>query len=193
MSAIGTKQTWAGAPHMSAFGGKADITNRPKSLALGPTRPITTARLKLLLRVLWGPCRNAAMPALGFLALVGLVLIASLFVADATLEPASPVIVTSQRSGLPVSRHPEAIQGLSTAPAPAPDMTSQAVLAAQPKSAPDALAKIESAAREARAEVPPKKARVEASAKKARAEAPPQNQHVTQPSYLTDRFSIKGY
>jgi hypothetical protein len=77
-------------------------------------------------------------------------------------------------------------------------MTSQAVLAAQPKSAPDALAKIESAAREARAEVPPKKARVEASAKKARAEAPPQNQHVTQPSHyqqtpLTDRFSIKGY
>jgi hypothetical protein len=138
------------------------------------------------------------MPALGFLALVGLVLIASLFVADATLEPASPVIVTSQRSGLPVSRHPEAIQGLSTAPAPAPDMTSQAVLAAQPKSAPDALAKIESAAREARAEVPPKKARVEASAKKARAEAPAQNQHVTQPSHyqqtpLTDRFSIKGY
>ena len=25
MSAIGTKQTWAGALHMSAFGGKADI------------------------------------------------------------------------------------------------------------------------------------------------------------------------
>src|SRR4029450_13434933 len=174
---------------MSAFGGKADITNRPKSLALGPTRPITTARLKLLLRVLWGPCRNAAMPALGFLALVGLVLIASLFVADATLDPASPVIVPSQRSGLPVSRHPEAIQGLSTAPAPAPDMTSQAVLAAQPKSAPDALAKIESAAREARGEVAPKKAR---------AEAPPQNQHVTQPNHyqqtpLTDRFSIKGH
>jgi hypothetical protein len=113
------------------------------------------------------------MPALGFLALVGLVLIASLFVADATLEPASPVIVTSQRSGLPVSRHPEAIQGLSIAPVPAPDMTSQAVPAAQPKSAPDALAKIESAAREARAEVPTKKARVEASAKKARAKRQP--------------------
>jgi hypothetical protein len=26
MSAIGPKQTWAGAPHMSAFGGKADMT-----------------------------------------------------------------------------------------------------------------------------------------------------------------------
>jgi hypothetical protein len=28
MSAIGTKQTWASAPHMSAFGGKADIDHR---------------------------------------------------------------------------------------------------------------------------------------------------------------------
>src|SRR5262249_15437643 len=26
MSAIGPKQTWHGAPHMSAFGGKADMT-----------------------------------------------------------------------------------------------------------------------------------------------------------------------
>ena len=25
MSAIGTKRTWASAPHMSAFGGKADM------------------------------------------------------------------------------------------------------------------------------------------------------------------------
>jgi hypothetical protein len=133
------------------------------------------------------------MPALAFLVVVGLALVALLFVADATLEPGSPAIVTSQRSGLPAARHPDAIH-LTTAPAPAPDMTSQAVLAAQAKPVPDALAKIESAAREARAEVPPKKARVEASAKKARAEAPPQNQHVTQPShYLTDRFSIKGY
>jgi hypothetical protein len=47
-------------------------------------------------------------------------------------------------------------------------MTSQAVLAAQPKSAPEAPAKIESAAREARAEAPPKKVRVEGSAKKAK-------------------------
>jgi hypothetical protein len=111
-------------------------------------------------------------------------------------KPWRPV-VTSDQDGLPKPWRPDPIH-LSTAPAPAPDMTSQAVLAAQPKSAPDALAKIESAAREARAEVPPKKARVEASAKKARAEAPPQNQHVTQPSHyqqtpLTDRFSIKGY
>jgi hypothetical protein len=54
-------------------------------------------------------------------------------------------------------------------------MTSQAVLDAQPKSMPEALAKIEPAAREARAEAPTKKARVEALAKKTRAEAPPQD------------------
>jgi hypothetical protein len=135
------------------------------------------------------------MPALAFLAVVGLALVALLLVADATLKP---VIVTSQRSGPPKLWHPGAIQTLTTAPAP--DMTSQAVLAAQPKSAPEAPAKIESAAREARAEAPPKKARVEGSAKKAKkalAEAPPQNKSVTEPVYHQqnqfDRFSIKGY
>jgi hypothetical protein len=66
-------------------------------------------------------------------------------------------------------------------------MTSQAVLAAQPKSASDALAKIEPVAREARAEAPPKKLRVDVSAK-ARAEAQPHHQQSQ-----FDRFSIKGY
>ena len=62
---------------------------------------------------------------------------------------------------------------------------------------PEALAKIEPAAREARAEAPTKKARVEALAKKARAEAPPQDTRVTQANDYQqnqfDRFSIKGY
>ena len=54
------------------------------------------------------------MPALTFLAVAGLALIALLFVANATLEPpGSPVIVTSQRSGLPESRRPGAIQTLT--------------------------------------------------------------------------------
>jgi hypothetical protein len=110
----------------------------------------------------------------------GLALIALLFVADATLEPGSPVIVTSQRSGLPQPRRPDAIQTLTAAPAPAPDMTSPAVLAAQPKSAPDALAKIGSVARTARAEAPPKDKRVT------------QPIHYQQTS-LFNRFSIKGY
>src|SRR5215813_9985491 len=96
------------------------------------------------------------MPVIRYFAVVGSVLVALLFVADATLEKnSSPVIVTSQRTGLPESHYHNAIaesgdvQPVSwrtrgdTTPAPAPDMTSQAVLDAQPKLAPDeALAKI---------------------------------------------------
>jgi hypothetical protein len=137
------------------------------------------------------------MPVLAFFAVVGSVLFALLFVADATLENSSPAIVTSQRTGLPAPRYHNAIKTLNTASAPAPDMSSQAVLAAQPKLRSDVLAKIEPAAREARAEAPPKHVRVEPSANKARAEALPQNQQVTpHPDYQQnqfDRFSIKGY
>jgi len=136
------------------------------------------------------------MPALAFLASVGLVLLAALFVADATLEPGSPVIVTSQRIGLPAPRYKNTTKTLNTAPAPAPDMTSQAVLAAQPKSASDAPAKIDSAARETRAEVLPKKLPA-ARAEKAWAEAPRQNKSLAQTMDYQqkqfDRFSIKGY
>ena len=96
------------------------------------------------------------MPVLAFFAVVGFALIALLFVADATLERSSPVIVTSDRIGLPERWHSDTIQTLTTAPAPAPDMTSQAVLAAQPKSTLQALEKIEPAARAARAEALPK-------------------------------------
>ena len=77
------------------------------------------------------------MPVLAFLAVVGFVLIALLFVADATLDKGSPAIVTSDRIGLPERRHSDTIQTLTNTPAPAPDMTSPAVLAAQPKLEPD--------------------------------------------------------
>jgi hypothetical protein len=134
------------------------------------------------------------MPVLAFFAVVGTMLVALLFAADATLENSSPVIVTSQRTGLPVPQYQNAIKTHTTAPAPAPDMTSQAVLDAQPKSVPEALTKIEPAAREAQAEAPPKKMRIEASAK-ARAEA--ENKSFTQPidhqHNQFDRFSIKDY
>ena len=75
------------------------------------------------------------MPALGFLAVAGSVLVALLFLADATLEKSdSPVIATSQRSGLPEpSPRSGRINILTTAPAPTPDMTLQAVRDAQPK------------------------------------------------------------
>ena len=120
------------------------------------------------------------MPALAFLAVVGLVLVALLFVADATLEHGSSPIVTSDRVGLPEPWHPDAIQTLTATPAPAPDMTSQPVLSAQPKPGPD-LAKIDSAARAARAEAPPK-----------RQQPIDHQQNHFQHDNLVDRFSIKG-
>ena len=108
------------------------------------------------------------MPALAFLAVVSLALIAMLFVADATLENVSPPIVTSNRIGLPEPWHPNStdpdlIRNLPTAPAPAPDMASDLVRAAMPKaqSAPEEdLANVKPAARAARAEAPPAKKRV---------------------------------
>ncbi|MFZ1207123.1 MAG: hypothetical protein WA756_00710 [Pseudolabrys sp.] len=127
------------------------------------------------------------MPFLAFFVMAGWVLVALLFVADATLEKNdSPVIVTSQRTGLPTPRYhnANATKALTTPAAPEPDMKSQAVLAAQPKSV-DALPKIESEAREARAEA-------------ALHGAQPQNNRVRQPIHyqqpnMFDRFSIKGY
>jgi hypothetical protein len=121
------------------------------------------------------------MPVLAFFAVVGSVLVALLFLADATLENTSPAIVTSQRTGLPETRYHNAVTTLTTTPAPAPDMTSQAVLAAQPKSEHEAVPKIEAVARAARAEAPPQNRRV--------------TQHISsyQQAPFFDRFSIKGY
>jgi hypothetical protein len=111
------------------------------------------------------PSRRAALPALAFLATIGIALIALLFVADATLERSLPVMLTSDRVGLPERWHPDTIQIFTTAiaPEPEPDTTSPPALAARPKPEPDVLEKIEPAARAARAEAPPK------------------NRHVTQP------------
>jgi hypothetical protein len=82
------------------------------------------------------------MPALSFLAFVGLALIALLFYGNATLEPISPKLVTTHHAVAPA----------------ATDMTAQVV--PPPQSAPDALAKIGHAARAARAEAPRKNNRV---------------------------------
>src|SRR5262245_26596916 len=69
--------------------------------------------------------------------------------------------VTSQRIGATVPRSHSPINTLTTASPPAPDMTSETVRAAQSKAppAPGGLAKIEPAARAARAEVRPTKKR----------------------------------
>jgi hypothetical protein len=98
--------------------------------------------------------RSRSMPIFTYFAVVGSVMIALLFVAGATLEKGSPAVVTAQY-GLPKPWHPvdtdqynlprpwrpDPKQILSSAPAPAPDMTSPLVLAAQPKvhAAPEVL------------------------------------------------------
>jgi hypothetical protein len=159
------------------------------------------------------------MPVLAFFAAVGLVLVALLFIADANLENTSPAIVTSQRTGLPAPRYhnANAAKDRTSAPAPAPVMTSQDVLAVQPKPAPEALPNITLEARAARAEGRPNKRQNEVSAKTARPEAPAPNPRGTQPPDYQqkiesearearadapprehqqdqfDRFSIKGY
>jgi hypothetical protein len=129
------------------------------------------------------------MPVLAFFAVVGSMLVALLFLADATLENTSPAIITSQRTGLPAPQYgnANAIKTLTTAPAPAPDMTSQTVLAAQPKLVPEAPVK--PSAREARAEASPNKLRIKVSAE-ARREA---QLTIDQQRNQFDRFSIKGY
>jgi hypothetical protein len=90
------------------------------------------------------------------------VLIALLFVVNPMLEKGTRAVVTSDRVGLPTPWHPDSIQTLAAAPAPAPDMMSPLVLAAAPKaqSAPEVVAKVEPAARAARAEATHKKKRV---------------------------------
>lgn len=113
------------------------------------------------------------MPALTFLAAVGLVLVALLFVADATLESGSPPIVTSASYGLPNSSRSVSIQTLTAAPAP--DVPSETVLATQPK--------IEPAARAARAEAQATKNRVIRERRPVEYQRPSSG----------DRFSIKGY
>ena len=125
------------------------------------------------------------MPVLAFLAVAGSVLVALLYLADATLgKSGSPAIITSQRSGLPKPpSHPDGIHILTAAPAPAPDMTSQAVLDAQPKVQPEVLTKIEPEARAARAEAP-------VNYKRVTQPKIPQNHYPE--NQLVDRFSIKG-
>jgi hypothetical protein len=90
------------------------------------------------------------MPIFTYVLVVGSALIALLFIMDTTLEKGVPPIVASERQGLPKPWHPDPIQVLTAAPAPAPDMTSGAVLAAQPKVAPGAEAKSDSAPKKKR-------------------------------------------
>ena len=129
------------------------------------------------------------MPVFAFLAVAGLALIALLFVADAALEnDGSPVIITSQRSGLPEPSHrSDNILILTTAPAPTPDMTLKAVRDAQPKPKPQDSVKIHTEARAARAEAPPPDTRV---TQPMNYRSPMNYQYRGSQDF--DRFSIKG-
>src|SRR5436305_11193610 len=93
------------------------------------------------------------MPLLSYFAIVGSALVALLFAADMTLPKSAPVIATSSIYGMPKPWHPDPTQTLAATPAPAPDMSSEAVLAAAPKTEPVNQ-------RTAVAEAPPKKKRV---------------------------------
>ena len=71
------------------------------------------------------------MPIFSYFALMGSVLVALLFVADATLEKSGRFPNNSQITGLPKAWDPKT-QVLAANPAPEPDMTSDAVKAAAP-------------------------------------------------------------
>jgi len=98
------------------------------------------------------------MHILFYFAVVGSVLIALLFVTDATLEKGAQAIVTTQRVGLPESHLPDPTRNLTSTPAPAPDMTSPLVLVAAPKVQP--APELPAVERAARAEAPSQTNRV---------------------------------
>jgi hypothetical protein len=76
------------------------------------------------------------MPIFSYFAGMGSVLLALLFVADATLEKSAPVRVTAF-AGLPTAyEHKNNGTSLAAMPAPAPDMSSDAVKAAAVVTAP---------------------------------------------------------
>jgi len=132
------------------------------------------------------------MPALVFLASVGLALVTMLFVANAMLPDNGPVIVVSERIGLPEPWHPDTDPTSSPASAPMPTlgMTTQALTSTQPKSEAEGQT-IRAAARMARAEAPQKKEKRVARQSPDRQQNHVQQDHVKQSS-LVDRFSIRG-
>src|SRR5262249_24737875 len=127
------------------------------------------------------------MPVLAFLALVGFVVIS---------------LVAVDRSGVPKVSHsgylPLTNQGRVAAPAPAPDMTSQLVFAAQPaQPAPEVPAKVEAASppgdRSATTHQKQTEERHRRAALEARAEALPTKKRVTgaqPPVYQRNNASV---
>ena len=123
--------------------------------------------------------RNAGLPVVTFLAVMGLALVALLVVAGATLEIHKPA-----NGGLPAEARRNHYDLDTSAPAPAPDMNSQAVLEAQPNSQLDPLTKLHPDARAARAEAPDESNRVARPFDR-------QQDHYRE-NQLIDKFSIGG-
>jgi hypothetical protein len=95
------------------------------------------------------------MPILSYFVGVGALLVALLFVADATLTKSdTPVVPTSTLYGLPKPWKPDpSVQTLVAAPAPSPDVASETAQAAPAKTEPASQAST-------RADVAPKKKRI---------------------------------
>jgi hypothetical protein len=108
------------------------------------------------------------MPIFSYFAVMGSVLVALLFAADATLDKRGPQRSSSEFAGLPKAWHAADWQPetktpvLVVTPAPAPDMKSEAVVAAAPP-----IAKVQAAAAVATTEVVPRRvAKLDAAPKK---------------------------
>ena len=129
------------------------------------------------------------MPAIAFLAWIGLALVALLFVADAALVDDGPAIVVSQRIGLPEPWHPDPAQTPTPNPIPTPEMTSQVVISNQTASETEDQA-IKPAVLAARAEARPKKEKRVTRQPSKRPQIYVQQKHVQQ-SNLFNKFSIR--
>ena len=106
------------------------------------------------------------MPILSYFGVAGSVLVALLFVADATLEKSGPLPFNNESVGLPKPWQPDTKGSILTATsAPEPDMTSAAVRAANPPATQSAA--IPAAATAAKAEaVPERTAKAEPTPRK---------------------------
>jgi hypothetical protein len=126
----------------------------------------------------------------GYFAVVAFGLVTLLLVVNVALRIGPLTGYTPDRYGLSESRHSSPTQSLGTAPPPAPETTSEAILAARPKpqSAPEIPAKVEPEARAA-PEIPARvepaaraapevPAKVEPAARAARAQAPPMKKRI---------------
>ena len=101
------------------------------------------------------------MPILSYFAAVGSVLVALLFVADATLDKRGPLPFNNEAYGLPPAWHPDPQSSiLAATPAPEPDMKSEAVRAAAPPPAANTQKTEPAQQRTAKLEAPKKPKRV---------------------------------